>query len=353
MLLPALFIRISATDVASNLENIDAAVAGGATAILITESISGGAAQVYEAAIAVKKVLRGRAALLIADRTDIANAADAEGVLLSAAGLPTVVAKGMLQDAGSLVGRAVQSSTEAVQAAADGASFVLLQPATEVDAAPDVATVQQARQQQRSGSSVPILVEINHTSEDPCPCSELVAAGVSGVSVSLSSLLVGGKGGAENVTEMTRNLKTVLLAREQSGSSGGDGEESEETASFTSSPVAQLSQLLNSSREEVVAAEKEVLGRLISFLEASCPALEESSLLRDAVAQLDELFLLVIVGEFNSGKSAVINALLGSRVLAEGILPTTNEISVLKWADDPSSSTGQGERTEQVGCFDC
>ena len=58
--------------------------------------------------------------------------------------------------------------------------------------------------------------------------------------------------------------------------------------------------------------------------------MEELSLLRDAIKQLDELFLLVVVGEFNSGKSSIINALLGGRFLAEGILPTTNEISVLK-----------------------
>lgn len=35
-----------------------------------------------------------------------------------------------------------------------------------------------------------------------------------------------------------------------------------------------------------------------------------------------------------AGKSAVINSLLGGRFLAEGILPTTNEISVLKHAAD-------------------
>ena len=58
--------------------------------------------------------------------------------------------------------------------------------------------------------------------------------------------------------------------------------------------------------------------------------MEELGLLKDAIKQLDELFLLVVVGEFNSGKSSIINALLGGRFLAEGILPTTNEISVLK-----------------------
>ena len=61
------------------------------------------------------------------------------------------------------------------------------------------------------------------------------------------------------------------------------------------------------------------------------PSMEEISLLREALKQLDQPFLVVVVGEFNSGKSTVINALLGTRFLAEGILPTTNEISVLKF----------------------
>ena len=59
--------------------------------------------------------------------------------------------------------------------------------------------------------------------------------------------------------------------------------------------------------------------------------MEEISLLREALKQLDQPFLVVIVGEFNSGKSTVINALLGTRFLTEGILPTTNEIAVLKF----------------------
>ena len=67
----------------------------------------------------------------------------------------------------------------------------------------------------------------------------------------------------------------------------------------------------------------------------------ERSLLDDALAQLDELFLAVVVGEFNSGKSSVINALLGDTFLPTGVLPTTNEVSVLKYAE-------AGSGTEQV-----
>src|SRR3989304_2791999 len=55
--------------------------------------------------------------------------------------------------------------------------------------------------------------------------------------------------------------------------------------------------------------------------------------LQKAILQLDELFLLVVVGEFNSGKSALVNALLGESVLAEGATPTTTRVTLVKWGE--------------------
>lgn len=46
--------------------------------------------------------------------------------------------------------------------------------------------------------------------------------------------------------------------------------------------------------------------------------------------KLDELFWLVVVGEFNSGKSSLINALLGKRYLKEGVLPTTDTLHLIR-----------------------
>lgn len=60
-------------------------------------------------------------------------------------------------------------------------------------------------------------------------------------------------------------------------------------------------------------AERQLLQQLLSLLQQATPEMQEMSMLTDALKQLDELFLLVVVGEFNSGKSSVINALLGSR----------------------------------------
>jgi len=59
--------------------------------------------------------------------------------------------------------------------------------------------------------------------------------------------------------------------------------------------------------------------------------------IQDAIDRLDELFLLVIVGEFNSGKSAFVNTLLEQKILEEGPTPTTDMINILKYGDEQSS----------------
>ena len=58
--------------------------------------------------------------------------------------------------------------------------------------------------------------------------------------------------------------------------------------------------------------------------------------LQKATRQLDELFLVVVVGEFNAGKSALINAILGEKVLAEGVTPTTTRVTMIRWGEEKS-----------------
>ncbi len=62
---------------------------------------------------------------------------------------------------------------------------------------------------------------------------------------------------------------------------------------------------------------------------------QDRKALQDSLAQLDDLFLLVVVGEFNAGKSALINALLGRRLLQEGVTPTTTQVQVLRYGPEP------------------
>jgi small GTP-binding protein len=60
--------------------------------------------------------------------------------------------------------------------------------------------------------------------------------------------------------------------------------------------------------------------------------------LRETMAHLEELFLIVVAGEFNAGKSSFLNALLGEQVLPEGVTPTTDAITLLQHGDEVSST---------------
>jgi small GTP-binding protein len=104
--------------------------------------------------------------------------------------------------------------------------------------------------------------------------------------------------------------------------------------------------ILDDRREALVERERELLGRLISFLGDFSAPREDVELVRRALADLEEMFLLVIVGEFNSGKSAFVNALLGSDIAEEGVTPTTDRITVLCHADEPV------ERARKDGVFE-
>jgi small GTP-binding protein len=86
---------------------------------------------------------------------------------------------------------------------------------------------------------------------------------------------------------------------------------------------------LNEAQKRIWTEEQEVLQRALQVLSGWEAAPGDLEHLRRALRQLDELFLLVVVGEFNSGKSALINALLGEAFLPEGPTPTTDRIYVL------------------------
>src|SRR5919202_3284520 len=91
-------------------------------------------------------------------------------------------------------------------------------------------------------------------------------------------------------------------------------------------------QILDERWRRITDREQALLERLIGFLEDFDSPPDDVSLVRRKLADLEELLLLVIVGEFNSGKSAFINALLGDNELSrEGVTPTTDRITVLKY----------------------
>ena len=90
-------------------------------------------------------------------------------------------------------------------------------------------------------------------------------------------------------------------------------------------------QILSESQENILKNERKILSDLHIALVRFGAEARDTQTLKESIAQLDELFLLVIVGEFNSGKSAFINALLGQKVVVEGVTPTTTQINLLRY----------------------
>jgi small GTP-binding protein len=94
--------------------------------------------------------------------------------------------------------------------------------------------------------------------------------------------------------------------------------------------------ILTEQQERLRAELRSALGRLDEVLSRIGASAEDRRLLADALRNLSELFLLVVVGEFNAGKSALLNELLGSRILAEGVTPTTAAITLVRYGERES-----------------
>ncbi len=92
-------------------------------------------------------------------------------------------------------------------------------------------------------------------------------------------------------------------------------------------------ELLNKTQKELLSRERELLNQLqITLVEYGVQEKDQQALM-DSIHQLDDFFLLVVVGEFNAGKSAFINALLGERILEEGVTPTTTKVNILRYGE--------------------
>ncbi|GAB1422104.1 dynamin family protein [Anaerolineales bacterium] len=68
---------------------------------------------------------------------------------------------------------------------------------------------------------------------------------------------------------------------------------------------------------------------------------------RDGLFHTDHPYLMVFIGPFSSGKSSLINALLGEDVLDIGVTPTTDHISILRYSET-QQRMDSGQETDTV-----
>ena len=98
------------------------------------------------------------------------------------------------------------------------------------------------------------------------------------------------------------------------------------------------SRLLTPTVERQLVEVRHLLGDLRDVLVPLPAAAPDLEALGAAVRQLDELFLIVVAGEFNAGKSALVNALLGTRAFDEGVTPTTARIQRVRYGPEVSTT---------------
>jgi small GTP-binding protein len=90
------------------------------------------------------------------------------------------------------------------------------------------------------------------------------------------------------------------------------------------------SRLLGAAAERQLIEVRQRLSELRDVLVALPATAADLATLGASIRQLDELFMIVVVGEFNAGKSAFVNALLGQRIFEEGVTPTTARIQLIR-----------------------
>ncbi|XP_027366745.1 probable transmembrane GTPase FZO-like, chloroplastic isoform X2 [Abrus precatorius] len=328
---PTLILQLDPDDVLSGGDSafnlIDKAVSKYVgIVVLASDEASGG--KLYEAACLLKSLVQDRAYLLVAERVDIAAAAAASGVLLSDQGLPTVVARNTMLDSKSelvvlpLVARIVHTVDAAVNASkSEGADFLIY-------GGDDLKRVRKEVGSVRESVKIPVFVS-RGKNMSYAEASSLFASGASGFVTSLEDFGLFGD-------EFLRKLFDNGYAKDKRIADGDVGEDKllnvDNGFQSTTDVVAGFVKL-EDREKQLIETERSVLNEAIEVIKKAAPLMEEVSLLNDAVSQIDEPFLLVIVGEFNSGKSTVINALLGERYLKEGVVPTTNEITFLRYTD--------------------
>lgn len=93
--------------------------------------------------------------------------------------------------------------------------------------------------------------------------------------------------------------------------------------------------LLTKKHQQIISDEKFVLIDTLNLFSSINSEKQDLELIKDTLTQLEEIFLIVIAGEYNSGKTAFINTLLGDSYLKTGITPTTDKITIIGYGETP------------------
>ncbi|XP_042517367.1 probable transmembrane GTPase FZO-like, chloroplastic isoform X2 [Macadamia integrifolia] len=350
---PTLVLQLKSDEVLKGegiLDVIDVAVSK-LVGIVVLDGSPGSGGRLYEAACLLKSVIRDRAYLLIAERVDIASAVGASGVLLSDQGLPPIVARNMMVQSKSesiilpLVARNVQTASAAFSASSSEGADCLLYNADGTN------HVEMLLKSVLKNVKVPVFTTIAFIGQSTLltEASNLLHSGASGLVISLEDMKLFSD---DTLSKLFNTVGVMKRRADHEIQSFLKHEKGDLDERFHGKKGCTGFTKLGDREKNFIERERQILLEASDVIRKAAPLMEEVKLLTDAASQLDEPFLLVIVGEFNSGKSTFINALLGRRYLKEGVVPTTNEITLLRYSELDSHGQEHCER-QPDGLFVC
>ena len=91
---------------------------------------------------------------------------------------------------------------------------------------------------------------------------------------------------------------------------------------------------LSEATRSLVSKERQQLSELHSLILELDAFESELESLKTALKDLDGIFMVVISGEYNAGKSSLVNALLGQKVMTEGVTPTTDRVTIIIYGEE-------------------
>ena len=95
---------------------------------------------------------------------------------------------------------------------------------------------------------------------------------------------------------------------------------------------------LREATKELVAREKLLIGDLRGLLNRLDASESDLIDLKTALRDLEGIFMLVVIGEYNAGKSSLLNALVGEKVMPEGVTPTTDRVVIVNYGETERES---------------
>lgn len=115
-----------------------------------------------------------------------------------------------------------------------------------------------------------------------------------------------------------------------------------DTISSIQLSMSDFNSILQTREEQFIQSQRKLLQSISKMLniyhniDKNINKQQYLNLINKTIEHLNHLFLIIVVGEFNSGKSRFLNAVIGEKYLKEGKIPTTEKIDIIRYGAERS-----------------